>query len=66
MACVPNPEHSATTPTAQLEVCGFGYKVICEDKQYTKPAVIYRGPDAAKRFVDSLLEEQDEINKIFI
>ena len=43
--CQPNPESSASIPVSKLEVCGFGYKVVCEDAQYTKPSVIYRGKD---------------------
>ena len=46
--CQPNPDRSASTPSTKLEVCGFGYKVVCEDERYTKPAVIYRGKDAVK------------------
>ncbi|XP_052779407.1 uncharacterized protein LOC128216784 [Mya arenaria] len=62
--CSPNPEQSATTATSKLEVCGFGYKVVCEDKQYTKPSVIYRGEDAGKKFIESLLKEQEDIQEI--
>lgn len=50
--CAPNPKHSATTPTTKLEVCSFGYKVVCEDGQYTKPTVIYRGEDAGKKMIE--------------
>ncbi|XP_052806652.1 uncharacterized protein LOC128235904 [Mya arenaria] len=62
--CAPNPKQSATTPTTKLEVCGFGYKVVCEDEQYTKPSVIYRGEDAGKQLIEHLLREQDSIQNI--
>ncbi|XP_053380054.1 uncharacterized protein LOC123531918 [Mercenaria mercenaria] len=62
--CAPNHKHSAATPTTKLEVCGFGYKVVCEDDRYTKPSVIYRGEDASSKFIESLLQEQEEIQEI--
>ena len=62
--CMPNPEYSSTTPTAKLEVCGFAYKVVCEDSQYTKSTVVYRGPDAAVKLIESLIEEQNQIQEV--
>ena len=62
--CQPNPDRSASTPTTKLEVCGFGYKVVCEDDKYTKPTVIYRGKDAGKKLVECLLREEEEIRGI--
>ena len=62
--CQPNPSSSASTPTTKLEVCGFGYKVVCEDEKYTKPTVIYRGKDAGKKLIECLLREEEEIRGI--
>lgn len=62
--CQPNPCKSATTSTTKLDVCGFGYKVVCEDERYTKPSVIYRGEDAGKRLIECLLQEQEHIQQI--
>ena len=62
--CIQNPECASTTPTAKLEACGFAYKVVCEDPQHTKPTVIYRGPNASNKLIESLLEEQKEIKEI--
>ena len=62
--CAPNPDYSSTTPTTKLEVCGFAYKVVCEDSRYTKPTVIYRGPNAAVKLIESLIKEQKEIREI--
>ena len=48
-----------------MEVCGFGYKVVCaEEPKHTKPAVIYRGEDAAAKLIECLLKEQEEIESI--
>ncbi|MCG7869684.1 MAG: DNA polymerase, partial [Candidatus Thiodiazotropha taylori] len=62
--CQPNPDRSASTPSTKLEVCGFGYKVVCENEQYTKPTVIYRGKDAGKKLIEGLLREEEEIRSI--
>ena len=62
--CMPNPKLSATTPTTKLDVCGFGYKVVCEDNRYTKPIVVYRGEDAGEKLMEYLLEEQEQIKEI--
>lgn len=62
--CQPNPNSSSSTPLTKLEVCGFGYKVVCEDERYTKPAAIYRGNDAGRRLIECLLREEEEIRDI--
>lgn len=43
--------------TRKLEICGYAYKVVCEDERYTKPTVIYRGSDAATKLIQSSLED---------
>jgi hypothetical protein len=63
-SCDTNPEISSSTPNFKLEVCGFGYKVVCSDDRYTKPSVIYRGPDASQKLIERLLQEQNEIDEI--
>ena len=62
--CQPNPKSSASIPLTKLEVCGFGYKIVCEDSQYTKPSVIYRGEDAGRKLIECLLREEEEIQGI--
>ena len=52
---------SHTTPTKHPEVCSYGYKVVCEVDKYTKPVKIYRGPNAADKFITDLMEEQREL-----
>lgn len=52
------------THTAKLDVCGFAYKVVCEDSKYSKPTVVYRDSDASNLFIQCLLTEQREIENI--
>lgn len=62
--CMQNPNRSSSTITKQMEVCSFGYKRVCTDPRYTKESVIYRGPEASRRFIECLLKEEDEIKQI--
>ena len=62
--CIPNPSMSSTTQTTLLEPCSFAYKVVCINEKYTKPTVIFRGPDASQKLIESLVEEQHEIEEI--
>ena len=41
------------------KACGYGYKVVCSyDDNYSKPAKIYRGPDAVYELIKNVLEEE--------
>lgn len=63
--CENSGEKSHTTTTKHLNVCSFGYKVVCSaDEKYTKPTKIYRGPNAADTFIERLLQEQREIKEL--
>ena len=59
--CKPSGEKSATTPVQKHEACAFSYVVTSTLKEYCKPPVVYRGKDAAQKFVQCLLKEEDEI-----
>ena len=60
--CENNPSKSHTTKKKLLEICSFGYKVVCSDNpKYSKPVKIYRGKNASSKFIECLLEEQEEI-----
>ena len=37
---------------------------MCEDSQYTKPSVIYRGEDAGRNSIECLLREEEEMQCI--
>ena len=56
-----NPSESNTQKTEIHEVCGFCYIVVRYDG-LTKPPVVYRGHDAAKKFLIELEKEEKEIN----
>ncbi|XP_052767835.1 uncharacterized protein LOC128208317 [Mya arenaria] len=56
--CASNPTRSSTTQNTKLEVCSFGYKVVCEDNRYTKPTVVYTGEDAGSKMIECLLNEE--------
>ncbi|MES9880480.1 MAG: endonuclease domain-containing protein, partial [Sedimenticola sp.] len=62
--CAPDPKKSSTTVTKHQEVCSYGYKRVCTDDRYTKESAVYRGPDAARHFVEALLDEEEEISNI--
>lgn len=57
-ACASNPQQSHTTTTSLLQPISFGYKVVCQNPKYTKPAVIYRGTDASQKLIECLLKEK--------
>ena len=37
--------------------CSFAYKVACIDNKFSKRVVLYRGKNAAYRFIKTILEE---------
>lgn len=63
-SCPPDPSQSNSTKTAVYEACGYGYQVVCEDERYSKPPVIYRGPNATQHLLKRLFEEEEKIRKI--
>ena len=44
--------------------CGFAYKVVSVNPDYTKETVVYRGENAADKFLDALQDEYNTITKI--
>ena len=56
--CQPPNQKSYTTTYQSHRACGFGYKVVCHyDQSYSKPVEIYRGEDAAERFIQKMFED---------
>ena len=43
--------------------CSFSYKLVCVDNKFSKPTVVYRGENAAYRFIKAILEEYDYCTK---
>ena len=54
--------------------CSYAYKVVCIDDRFSKPLAVYRGEDAAYKFIKAILEERkygktiikDQFNKNLI
>ena len=44
--------------------CSFGYKVVCIDDKFSKPAVLYRGKNAVNKFAETILKEYDNCKKV--
>ena len=39
--------------------CIFAYKLVCVDDKFSKPIVLYRGENAASKFIEAILEEYE-------
>ena len=37
----------------------FSYKLVCVDDKFSKPIVLYRGENAASKFIEAILEEYE-------
>ena len=44
--------------------CNFAYKLACVDEKCTKPAVIFRGENAAYEFIKAILKEFEYCKKV--
>ena len=44
--------------------CSYPYKVVCIDDRFSQPIVVYRGEDAAYKFIKAILEEHKYCKKI--
>jgi len=60
-----DPEKSSTTRTTKHMPCGFAYKVVGLKSNHSKQPVVYRGVDAADKFVEYMVMEQEEIEQKF-
>ena len=44
--------------------CSFAYKIICVDNEFTKPIVVFRGKNAAYKFIEAILKEFEYCKKV--
>ena len=44
--------------------CCFAYKVVCVDNKFSKKVIIYKGKNAAYRFIEAILEKCDYCIKV--
>jgi len=63
--CENDPEISSTIKTTKHIPCGFAYKVVGLTSETSKQPVVYRGLDAAKKFVEHMVKEQEDIEQKF-
>ena len=45
-------------------LCSFAYKVVCGDNKFSKGVVLYRGKNAAYKFIEAILEECKYCRKV--
>ena len=43
--------------------CSYAFKVVCIDDRFSKPIVVYRGENAAYKFIKAILEERKFVKK---
>ena len=44
--------------------CSFAYKLVCVDDKFTKPIVVFRGENAASKFIEAILKEYEYCKKV--
>ena len=44
--------------------CSFTYKLVCVDDEFTKPTVVFRGENAAYKFIEIILKEYGYCKKV--
>ena len=60
-------DESYTDPYQFHEECGFGYKLVCSyDSMYSKNVKLYRGENAAYKFIERMLKEVEYCKDIVI
>ena len=43
--------------------CSFAYKLVCVDNEFSKPIVVYRGVNAARKFLKRFLKSLNTVKK---
>ena len=44
--------------------CSFFYQLICVDDKFTKPIVVFRGENAASKFIKAILNKYQYCKKV--
>ena len=44
--------------------CSFTYKLVCFDDRFSKPIVVFRGKNAAFKFIEAILKEYEYCKKV--
>ena len=45
-------------------LCSFAYKLVCVDDEFTKSIVVFRGENAAYKFIEAILKEYQYCEKV--
>ena len=45
-------------------LCSLFYKLVCVDNKFSKPIVLYRGENAAYKFIEAIFEENEYCKKV--
>ena len=45
-------------------LCSFAYKLVCVDHKFNKPIAVYRGENAADKFIETIIEEYEYCKKV--
>lgn len=61
----PITKTSYTEKYQKHKCCGFAYKLVCYyDDKYTKPVRLYRGKNAAYKFIEDIIKEEEYCQKM--
>ena len=44
--------------------CSFAYKLVCVDDKFSKPILVFRGENAASKFIKAILKEYEYCKKV--
>ena len=44
--------------------CSFAYKLVCVDDRFSEPMVLYRGENAASKFIEAIYEAYEYYKKV--
>ena len=44
--------------------CSYAFKIVCIDDRFSKSIIVFRGKNAAYKFIQSILEEHEYCRKI--
>ena len=52
-------DHKSTEKLTNHQVCSYAYKLVCiTDDKFSKPVKLYRGENAAYKFIEDMLSEE--------
>ena len=58
--CIKTDEIKSTEKIADQNICSYAYKLVCViDDKFSKPLKLYRGENAAYKFIEDMLKEEN-------